>query len=157
MDWSDVLADSSLHNLPYKIELDQYGRILMSPASNRHARIQATLAGLCSRWFKDGVVFTECSVATAAGVRVPDVAWASPEFVARHGDVTPFPAAPDLCVEVVSPGNRAAEMTEKVALYLATGAEEVWLVSEESEITAYGNEGVRAASVFPVPFSIRLA
>mgnify|MGYP000981793041 FL=1 len=37
MQWSDVINDPSLRNLPYKIELDEHGRIIMSPASNRHA------------------------------------------------------------------------------------------------------------------------
>jgi hypothetical protein len=34
-----------------------------------------------------------------SSVRVPDVAWASPEFIARHGVTTPFPSAPEICAE----------------------------------------------------------
>jgi hypothetical protein len=40
MQWSEVITDKSLKVLPYKIELDRYGNILMSPASNRHGRLQ---------------------------------------------------------------------------------------------------------------------
>jgi hypothetical protein len=37
MTWSDVLADPSLQNLPYKIELNRAGRIEPSPVSNTWA------------------------------------------------------------------------------------------------------------------------
>ena len=37
MTWQEVLDDPRLQNLPYKIELDQWGRIVMSPADNRLA------------------------------------------------------------------------------------------------------------------------
>ncbi len=33
MKWQDVLLDKTLQDLPYKIELNEYGKIEMSPAS----------------------------------------------------------------------------------------------------------------------------
>lgn len=84
------------------------------------------------------------------GCRVADVVWVSPDFVHRHGDATPFPDAPELCVEIVSPSNRAAEMAETVALYLNASAREVWLVGEDGAIALHGPEGRRTASVFPI-------
>ena len=36
MTWEEVLADRSLQDLPYKIELNKWGNIEMSPAKNRH-------------------------------------------------------------------------------------------------------------------------
>jgi len=149
MEWAEVLADPTLRDLPYKIELDHYGRIVMSPASNQHGELQARLAYLLPRMLQDGKVITECSIATPGGVKVADVAWASPDFARRHGKVTPFPAAPDLCVEIVSRSDSAAEMAEKVSLYLDAGAREVWLVGEDGAITIHGPEGERATSVFP--------
>jgi Uma2 family endonuclease len=157
MEWADVLADPSLKDLPYKIELDHYGRIVMSPASNRHARIQGRVARLLAQCFAEGEVLTECSTATPDGVKVADVAWASPGFVHAHGDATPFPRAPDLCVGIVSPSNRAAEMAEKVALYLDAGAREVWLVEEDGAVTLHGPEGRRARSVFPITLPASLS
>jgi hypothetical protein len=35
MEWIEVLADPVLRDLPYKIELNEYGKIVMSPASNQ--------------------------------------------------------------------------------------------------------------------------
>ena len=35
MQWQEVIAHPSLQDLPFKIELNEYGKIEMSPASNR--------------------------------------------------------------------------------------------------------------------------
>jgi hypothetical protein len=42
--WSELCRDPSLEDLPYKIELNAWGKIDMSPANNRHGRLQALLA-----------------------------------------------------------------------------------------------------------------
>ena len=47
-----------------------------------------------------------------------------------------FPGAPMLAVEVVSPGNTAADMQLKVQQYLEAGALEIWLVYPDTR-TAY--------------------
>ncbi|NBC14172.1 MAG: Uma2 family endonuclease [Gammaproteobacteria bacterium] len=149
MQWADVLADPCLRDLPYKIELDGYGRIVMTPASNHHARAQSRLVRRLDRTFTTGEVLSECSVATRDGVKVADVAWLSDDFLARHGEATPYPEAPELCVEILSPSNTAAEMAGKAALYLQAGAREVWLVDEAGHRTIHGPDGVRETSVFP--------
>ncbi len=105
MRWSDVLNDPSLRNLPYKIELDEYGRILMSPASNRHGIQQAKLVRLLAQMLHDGEIATECSIGTHLGVRVADVVWMSSAFLAKYGEQTPYPQAPELCIEILSPSN----------------------------------------------------
>ena len=43
MQWHEVLADKSLHDLPYKIELNEKGLIIMSPASFIHSLLQGRL------------------------------------------------------------------------------------------------------------------
>lgn len=144
--WQDVINDKSLRDLPYKIELNRYGKIEMSPASNQHVMLQAALQRLIQLRLPDGEAIPECSVQTAAGVKVPDVAWGSRRFFELHGDQTPFSAAPEICIEVVSPSNAKAEMAEKTALYLASGAEEVWLVDLDGNITFFGAEGPREGS-----------
>ena len=47
---------------------------------------------------------------------------------AEYGDVTPYPKAPEICVEVTSPSNSKEEIEHKTELYLAKGALEVWVV-----------------------------
>jgi len=34
MDWTSVITDSTLSELPFKMELNEWGKIVMSPASN---------------------------------------------------------------------------------------------------------------------------
>ncbi len=148
MQWSDVIRDSSLRNLPYKIELNEFGKIVMSPASNHHAIQQARLVRLLAAVFLDGEIATECSVETRLGVKVADVAWLSPDFLQEYGEMTPYPQAPELCIEISSPSNSSREMEEKISLYLEHGAQEVWIVSDEGGIAMFGKEGMRGVSAF---------
>ena len=148
--WAQVIADATLQDLPYKIELNAWGNIEMSPASNRHGILQARIASELTRQLSRGEVITGCSVLTQIGVRVPDVAWASSEFLDVHGDTTPFPRAPDLCEVIVSPSNSDAEIQAKTEAYLAAGAQEVWLVSEDGSIRFVDAAGARQSSRFGV-------
>lgn len=70
---------------------------------------------------------TECPISTADGVRAADVAWASPACLKELGNRSCFLRSPEICVEVLSPGNTDAEIQEKMALYFDAGAQEVWL------------------------------
>lgn len=148
MNWAEVLADPCLQDLPYKIELDTYGRIVMTPASNHHGRAQSRLVRRLAQLFTTGDIITECSVATTDGVKVADVAWLSDAFLAEHGEATPYPSAPDLCVEVLSPSNTAPAIIAKARFYLEAGAREVWLIDEAGHRAVHGLEGVRAHSIF---------
>ncbi len=40
----------------------------------------------------------------------------------------PFPGAPNLAVEIISPGQTTADMLDKAADYLRYGTEEVWII-----------------------------
>ena len=71
-------------------------------------------------------------------VRIPDVAFAS--WARVPGGVVPtepIPSmAPDLAVEVLSPGNTDAEMTLKRQEYFASGVRLVWLIDPEVRTVA---------------------
>lgn len=153
--WAELCNDASLHDLPYKIEINADGVIEMSPASNRDARFQAAVAHALAVQLPSGTVMTECAVLTDEGVRVPDAAWASPEFVARHGDATPFPQAPEICVEVRSPSNTDAEMAMKTRAYLGAGAVEVWIVDDTGALQVEGASGAQPANRFGVTLALR--
>lgn len=152
--WVELCNDPLLRDLPGKIELNAYGVIEMSPASNRHAINQAAIARALADHLPAGTAMVECSVATTEGVRVPDVAWASADFMARHADVTPYPAAPEICVEVRSPSNTDAEMAFKTRLFLAAGAVEVWIVPETGQWQVFDAAGLQPASRYGVPLSL---
>lgn len=147
-----LCEDPCLANVPGKIELDLWGRILMSPASNYHGVLQGRLVRRLAAL--GGEALVEASVVTSIGVLVADVAWASAEFMRAHGSETPFNRAPELCVEVASPSNSIKELREKVHAYLAAGAVEVWIVYPQSKRFEYsGSSGALERSSFAVDLS----
>jgi Uma2 family endonuclease len=141
--------DPRFANIPGKLELDTWGRIIMSPASNYHGKLQARLVERLLSL--GGQALVEVSVLTPAGLLVPDVAWASAEFMTSHGAETPFTRAPELCIEVASPSNSLKELNEKVAAYIAAGAAEAWIVYPQSKrVERHGPAGILAASAFEI-------
>lgn len=70
MQWSEVIDSPYFKNLPFKIELNRYGKIEMMPASNKQGRLQPQIGTLI-----------ECSIQTIEGVKVADVAWCSNLFI----------------------------------------------------------------------------
>ncbi len=144
--WQEVIENPLLQNLPFKIELNKFGQILMSPASNWQGMMKNKVGRLIEVNRQDGVIITECSILTSEGVRVADVVWASDLFIAEFGFKTPYPKAPEICVEIKSPANSKAEMEEKVRLYLEKGASEVWIVSEKSKVIYFTHTGQIKAS-----------
>ena len=150
MEWAEVIHNPLLNDLPFKIELNKFGKILMSPASNQHGRIQGRMAANLVNKLPKGEVITECSIQTSEGVKVADVAWASEGFINTFSYKTPYPKAPEICIEIVSPSNSKAEITAKVELYLAKGAQEVWVVYEGGNITTYSHIGeIKSSAISP--------
>lgn len=141
MKWEDAIADPVLADLPYKIEMNEWGKIEMSPASNLHSGLQAEILILLRTLLKHGKSYAEISIETSRNVKVADVVWASDEFLAEHGFETPYRAAPEICVEVVSPGNTEEEMMMKKDLYLAKGAREVWFCHQTGEMRFFAHAG----------------
>jgi Uma2 family endonuclease len=145
--YRSMCDDPLLANVPGKIELDRWGRMVMSPASTYHGTLQGRLAKHLAEL--GGEVIVEAPVLTPIGLLVPDVAWASAGFIAAHRSESPFEAAPELCIEVTSPSNSRKELTEKIEAFLAAGALEVWIVySRAKRIEAYGRDGLLAGSRF---------
>lgn len=142
----ELIENPFFRDMPYKIELDKFGQILMSPASNRHGILQNRIARTIENEKQSGVIVIECSILTSEGVRVADVAWLSDEFYAEFGERTPFPKASEICVEIKSSGNSKAEVDEKIRLYLEKGALEVWIVDESAKINFYTHTGLMESS-----------
>lgn len=63
-------------------------------------------------------------------VRAPDIAYVRRDKIPVTGVPKGFwPGAPDLAVEVVSPGDTVYEVDEKIAAWLEAGTTEVWIVN----------------------------
>ena len=72
-------------------------------------------------------------------VRGPDVSFVARARLGRGKlPVGPFPGAPDLAVEILSPSNTPADIRGKVADYLTAGTQLVWVVDPASRtVTTY--------------------
>ncbi|MEB4591920.1 hypothetical protein VSS37_13085 [Candidatus Thiothrix sp. Deng01] len=46
MNWQEVCGHPNLQNLPFKLELNEYGQIVMSPAQVHHSILQGEIAAL---------------------------------------------------------------------------------------------------------------
>ena len=109
----------------------------MSPAGSEHGAIIVNLTLLLAQYVKAnqlGVVFgAETGFKIARNpdtVRAPDVAFVRRENIPSTGIPKQFwDGAPDLAVEVLSPGDAADYVEEKVDEWLKAGAGTVWVVS----------------------------
>jgi len=148
--WQLLCADPSFEDLAAKIELTEWGEILMSPVGKTHGLMAAHIAELLRKAL-GGWVMVEVGVATTIGVRAPDVAWCSERYLEMHPEEAPLSEAPELCVEIVSASNAMPKLREKANAYVQAGATEAWIVFPQSgQIEIYGREGRRDNTSFSV-------
>lgn len=134
--WAELLGDPMLAKFEGRIETDRHGHAIMNPPpAPNHGVLQAEIVYRLRTLLPHGRVITECPISTADGVRSADVAWASDQRFGELGASVCFPRAPEICIEVLSPGNTDAEIREKTALYFDAGAREVWLCTDAGVMT----------------------
>jgi Uma2 family endonuclease len=139
--------DETLASIAYKIEIDAWGAVRMSPAQTKHSRIVGRIGHMLKqKW--GGEAMPELAIVTPDGVKVPDVAWCSESFLAQYWSDVVLRKAPEICLEVVSPSNSEAELRAKIVLYLNQGAIEVWLVSHDGAVEIHTQAGPREDSTF---------
>jgi len=140
LSWEEICEDPRFHDLPYKIETNARGQIVMSPTTQYHGAPQSEIAGML-REMLPGQVVTESAIATSDGQKLADVAWYSADRWAQVRDAFDAPIAPEMAVEVYSPGNTDEELARKRALYFDAGADEVWICDEDGTLTFYDDGG----------------
>ena len=113
MNWQEVCEHPSLKDLPFKIELDELGKVIMSPVKIYHSILQGEIEFLLRSLLKNGKTLPECAIKTRKGTKVADVAWASLDVLSKIKDETEASIAPEICVEVISSSNTKKEMMEK--------------------------------------------
>lgn len=118
----------------------------MSPAGSEHGAIIVNVTLLVGQHVKSkklGVVFgAETGFKIEENpdtVLAPDVAFVRRERIPETGIPKKYwPGAPDLAVEVLSPGDTVSEVDEKVDKWLASGASAVWIVNpKRRSVTVY--------------------
>lgn len=114
---------------------------MMSPTNPRHsqitARITQVLVNHIDRFPDQGTIHNgdpgfviETDPDT---VRAPDVALVKKSGAALEPEKGFFRGAPDLAVEVLSPGDTAGETLEKVQQWVDAGTTEVWIVDPDRQ------------------------
>lgn len=120
--------------------------IRMTPAGARHGQIAIKFGAKLDFFVTKrnlGIVFAaETGFILSRDpdtVRGPDVAFVLQERIPSEGVPEGFwPMAPDLAVEVVSPGDTLAEVETKVCDYLEAGTRLVWVVNPKMQrVTEY--------------------
>ena len=152
MNWQEVCDHPSLRNLPFKIELDENGKIVMTPVKVSHSALQGEIEFRLRSILQTGKTLPECAIHTRKGTKVADVAWASDETFTVIKDQVECSIAPEICIEVFSPSNAKQEMEEKSALYFERGAKEFWLCDEEGNMRFYDPAGELECSLLSPDF-----
>ena len=149
-----VTVDELLH-MPddgFRYELVQGELRQMNPAGNVHGRVTMSVAWRLAQYVDENRLGTVYAAETGFRlstdpdtVRAPDVAFVSQARVEAVGEVEGFwPEAPDLAIEVVSPGDSYTDVEEKVFAWLEAGTKMVVVI----------NPRQRSATVFESPSDI---
>jgi Uma2 family endonuclease len=122
----------------------------MSPASHDHGRIALRIAVHLAQFVWKNNLGDAYAAETGFlltsdpdTVLAPDAAFVS-EARAREGRDTKgyWPGAPDIAVEVLSPGETGPRTKKKVAQWLEHGAQQVWIVNSKNEtVTIHRSSG----------------
>ena len=148
--WQALSANPIFEDLAARIELTEWGEILVCPVTKTQGllapRIAIALTEMLGQQAMLGV-----GIATDIGVRVPDVAWCSDRFLEAHPEEAPLSSAPELCVQIAPAGSALPKLREKAGAYVRACATEAWIVFPQSrQLEIYGREGRRQASTFSV-------
>jgi Uma2 family endonuclease len=144
MTWDEVCNDISLQDLPYKIETNGIGQIIMSPHNYIHTWRQVLIQDLLKDLLTDGHAMGDTAIQTSDGVRSPDVVWISKTHHREHlaSKAKILQTAPAICVEVISESNLQKHMLQKMKLHFEKGAKEVWLCDKKGRFKFYSPNGL---------------
>ena len=146
--WSRIVDDPRFDDLPYKVETNEYGQIVLTPRNVRQSfqmgRLIDQLYDPQMQLGRRGVSF---AIETPKGVKVADVVWISEErWAAIPENADSSPVSPELVIEVLSQSNPRKQMDEKRTVYFAAGALEVWTCDADGWMRFYGPAGELPAS-----------
>ncbi|MDM8538488.1 Uma2 family endonuclease [Desulfobacterales bacterium HSG17] len=141
MKWQQLCNNSNFNDLPYKIELNEQGQIIMSPSRLMQGAYQSEVVKKLAELLTDGQIITECAIQTPKGTKVADVAWFSYARWQQVKDEFESLFAPEICIEILSPSNSDYEMNMKKKLYFSGGAKEVWICKEDGTMNFYIPKG----------------
>ena len=133
----------------YRYELVKGELIRISPTGARHGSLTSRLHRRLADYVEDRQLGVICAAETGFQleqnpdtVRAPDISFVSKARVPSTGIPEGYwPFAPDLAVEVVSPGDRYDEVLAKVMAFLAAGTQIVWVVDPKTRTVSVHRSG----------------
>ncbi|MCL4197538.1 MAG: Uma2 family endonuclease [Phycisphaerales bacterium] len=121
-----------------RCELRRGELVMMSPGGWRHGQIALKIGRLVGSYVEAHGLGATGGAETGFIIerdpdtlRAPDVAFVRRERTALGRAVGFFPGPPDLAVEVISPGDSASEVLDKVHQWLECGCESVWVADPQ--------------------------
>lgn len=120
----------------------------MAPAGNQHGRVALKIGRRIGNHVEQATL-GECYGAETGflvrrdpdTVRAPDVAFIRADRVPSPDETGFSEVVPDLVVEVVSPSDRASEVTKKALFWLEVGVRVVWVVDPAARVITLHRSG----------------
>lgn len=137
-------------------EIIEGERVPVAPQITRSGRIAGRLFLELAAYVKQnnlGEVFTEVpfvlvlELQWVAGSRVPDLMFVRADRLAQlaaadpEWENKPLTLVPDLVVEIISPTDRASDVSKKIARYLQDGVQIAWLIDPEIQVVTIHASG----------------
>ncbi len=149
--WQAMCANPAFNDVLGKVELNEWGDVLMNPPVGKPHGWTATRVAIVLEQCLGGRTMVEVGIITSAGVRVPDVVWSSETWLARHPENAPLTSAPEISVEISSPSNTLSELRRKARAYVEAGAVEAWVVSPaDRTVEVHAAVGRTESTTYPV-------
>lgn len=132
--WRHELIDGELHT--------------MAPAGDQHGQVAFTIGLLVGNHVRRSKL-GRCRTAETGfllwrdpdTVRAPDLAFTRTDRLPPQPNKGFSDIVPDLVVEVVSPSDRASEVTKKALVWLRAGVRLVWVIDPEAEVVTVHRDG----------------
>ena len=105
MNWKEVCESPELQNLPFKLELNKDGEVVMNAVQVNHALFAGKIIHFLEIYLPKGYSLPEFPVMTSDNVKSPDVVWISGERLEQVKGLVAANISPEICVEVKSPHN----------------------------------------------------
>ena len=120
----------------------------MAPAGEQHGQVAVTITYLVVDHVRRNSL-GRCYIAETGfvlrrdpdTVRAPDLAFTRTERLPVQPNKSFSDIVPDLVVEVVSPSDRASEVTKKALVWLRAGVRLVWVIDPEAEVVTVHRDG----------------
>ena len=135
--WDEVSRDPAWIQVEGKFETNSFGQLIVNPPPTFFHNDRAYRISEMLKERLGGFGRTDVPVVTIDGVKVPDATWFSEERYRQEQNHSACATAPEICVEVLSPGNTDAEMAHKRHLYFDAGAIECWTCDLEGRMSYY--------------------